>query len=148
MRINSLTVRFLVLLMTLVFIDLGVSAYAGNPGSTGNQSVGSIGISLRISSSIRARQVDVSKLNPPQSSGSTQKYLCLDMNETQRVSLYVMAYNADGSQMKPVSHWSSDGQQAGYYRNQLTNCRVTVPLDLPTTYQSNDGPITLIISPE
>jgi len=134
----------MVVLTVLVSIGLSVSVNAGN---TGNQSVASIGVSLRIPSSIRARQVSASKRDTPPV-GSNQEYLCLDMNKAQKVSLYVMTYNADGSQAMPVSHWSSDAQQTGSHRDQPINCGVSVPLKLPATVQSNDRLITLIISPE
>ncbi len=132
--------------MALILIGLTVSAIAGKQGNTGSQSTGSIGISLKIPSTVRARAVKVAM--DLSSALPSRDVLCLELNDTKNVSLYVMTYRPDGSQSAPVRHWTTPSPLRDKNSNRPENCDVSVPLELPAHYLPDSGLITLIVSPE
>ena len=111
------------------------TAAAAKPGATGGSSTASIGISLEVRPSIRAKYVSLSSHADDHFPSRYGHRLCLDATDIRSFSLHALAKSAGGARLAPLSFTRSDAA--------WPQCRGTV-----VSLDAGEGVVTLLISPE
>ncbi len=116
----------------------GVAVLAAKAGETGPTSTASIGISLEIRASIRAKNVSLSSHGDGLLPSSSGRHLCLDADSLHAFSLLALARGDDGTRLTPLLSGTATGR--------CTDGALRVDLD--GVDPPPGRPLTVLIAPE